>query len=148
MILPVTFANVVAPHSREAWPLRTGDDVDFDAGPSASGVTAGTGTALGSARCVATFGAGVARRVLVARLRWRHYGITGITVRVTRMRIAKFFFFTFYSFFSLSEEGGKFRVSGLPHARVRIAERPGTGPEFYETAQRVVRTMRVFKEMT
>lgn len=130
--LPVTVADAVALHPREAWPVRAGDDVDFDADPSVSGVTVGTGTALGSARSVATFGARVARGVFVTRLRrLSHYGITGITARVTSENCQFFFFLLVFYRFSFR---GKFRVSGPPHA-----ERTGTGPEFYATAQRVVR---------
>lgn len=84
--LPITIiVVVVTPHPLEARPLNAGNDMDFGADPSVSGVTAKTGAALGSARCVTAIDAGVARRVMVARGRRRcwHYGITGITARIT-----------------------------------------------------------------
>lgn len=101
--LPVTpIVVVVAPHPLVARPLNAGDDMDFGAGPSVSGVTATTRAALGSARCVAAIDAGVARGVMVARGRRRcwHYGITGITARMTS---------------ELPIFGG-FSIAGLPYA--------------------------------
>lgn len=111
--------------------MYAGDDVDFDAGPSVSAVTARTGAALGSARCVTAIDAGVARGVMVARGRRRcwHYGITGITARVTS---------------ELPIFGG-FSTASLPYAP---SSGPGAGSENYATAQRVVRarasSMRVY----
>lgn len=60
VILLVTLADIVAPHSLEARPVDAGDDVDFGADLSVSGITAETGAALGSPRCVAAIDAGVA----------------------------------------------------------------------------------------
>lgn len=60
-ILLVTVGGIVATHSLEARPVDAGDDVDFGAGPSVSGITAGTGAALRSPRCLTAFDVGVAR---------------------------------------------------------------------------------------
>lgn len=68
MTLPVTVGHVVASHTGEARPMiDAGDDVDLVADPAVSGVTAGAGSAVGSARRVTTIGAGIARGVMVAR---------------------------------------------------------------------------------
>lgn len=84
MVLPVTVGGIVAVHVLETGPIDASDE-DLDAGPSVAGEAAGTWTALGSARCVAAIGTGVTRGLIVARgrRRWSHYGITGITARVT-----------------------------------------------------------------
>lgn len=60
-ILLVTIADFVATHSLEARPVDAGDEVDFGADPSVSGITADTGAALRSSWCEAAFDAGVAR---------------------------------------------------------------------------------------
>lgn len=60
-VLLVTVAGIVTTHSLEARSIDAGDDVDFSAGPSISGITAGTGTALRSPQRLMAFDAGVAR---------------------------------------------------------------------------------------
>lgn len=109
--LPVTIIGiVVTSHPLVTRALNAGDDIDFDADSSVSGVTAKTGAALGSARCVATIDAGVARGVMVARgrRRCRNYGITGITARLTS---------------ELPIFGG-FSTAGLPDARYASSSGP------------------------
>lgn len=74
-ILLVTVGGIVATHSLEARPVDTGDDVDFGAGPSVSGITAGTGAALRSPRCLTAFDVGIARwRIAREQRWWWHYG--------------------------------------------------------------------------
>lgn len=126
--LPVTVGEVVAPHVVEARPIGAGDDVDLDADPAVSGVTARTGPAMGSARCVTAIGAGIARGVMVARGRRSHgcchYGnYRGITARDLSEKFANFVFF-FFLFF----RGRKFRVSGarLPCARCASSSGPAS----------------------
>jgi len=111
MGLPVTRQRVVAFDSREARLVGAGDEVR-DAVPSTSGVTNGARAALGSVRHVATLNPGEARGIMGARRRrWQcwHYGITGITARVTSaFPFLSFSFSFFLFFFFLPEEGSRF----------------------------------------
>jgi hypothetical protein len=102
MGLPVTRERVVAFDNREARLVGAGDEVR-DAVPSISGVTNGARAALGPVRRVATLNPGEARGIIGARRRrWQcwHYGITGITARVTSaFPFLSFFLFSFFFFF-------------------------------------------------
>lgn len=118
---PVTnVVVIVTPHPLEARPLNAGDGIDFDADPSVSAVTRWAGAAMGSTRCVTAIDAGVARGAIARGRRRCHYGITGITARMTS---------------ELPIFGG-FSIAPVFHTR-RAHRR--AGPENYAKAQRVVR---------